>query len=78
VTTTKDRSRNAALERRLADLDGFERRVLADLRLAGWRFQSVAAARRQLGTIRAVTRFNTDHDADALAAALTSNKRRTA
>lgn len=74
--TVADRKKLTALQNGLNSIDAYEQRILADMRNAGWRFRSVAAARRHFVTLQAITRFNIDQDADALALAL--SPRRTA
>ena len=66
----------AALER----LDAAERRTLADLATAGYSFTTIESARRHQAQLKAIDRFDTDQDADALAAAFdtTNTARRTA
>lgn len=55
--TPQERRRETVLERELAGLAAYEQRVLANLRLVGFRFESVSAARRRLLAVRRVARM---------------------
>lgn len=66
---SQDRSKQAALEEIMARHDGFERRTLADLRNAGYRFGSIASARRRLAAERTLNGFTQRQIDIAIAAA---------
>lgn len=76
MSTRADRNRHTVLDRVLAEVDGAERRALADLRSAGFRFETLAAARRHQATVRAFHRFDRDQDAEAVADAMNPNNMR--
>lgn len=73
-----ERGKRTVLVTSLDRLDGWERRVLADLRTAGYKFRTIEAARRYRATLEAVEKFHADEDADALAEALKTKRRRAA
>lgn len=74
-----ERAKRQKLDAALERLDAAEARTLADLTAAGYKFATVAAARRYKAQLAAVDRFGRDYDADALAAAFqTPTRRRTA
>lgn len=70
----QQRAKRQVLERTIADMDGAERRALADLHRAGYRFQSLRKAREHLASLRTIDRLQ--QDPDALAEALTNQTRK--
>jgi hypothetical protein len=67
--TPKDRSKQAALEQIMSRHDGYEKRTLADLRIAGYRFKTITAARRRLAAERTLNGFTQRQIDIAIAAA---------
>jgi len=58
VARDTERSKQARLEAILARHDGYEKRTLADLRVAGYAFATIAAARGHLGALRTMAKLN--------------------
>lgn len=73
MTTQGHRAKRAVLHRAVESLDATERRLLADLRLAGYRFTSMDQARRHLKKLRTIDQFKSPDD---IAEALIETERR--
>lgn len=69
----QQRAKRAVLERTLASLDAVERRAIADLRGAGYRFQTIEKARQHLAALRTLDRIE---DMDDLAEAFADRMRK--
>ncbi|MFF1633951.1 hypothetical protein [Leifsonia sp. NPDC058248] len=65
------------LEREIGNLDGTERRVLANLRAAGYSFRTTAQARQWLAAERTLQTRTADHLVEVIISARPPARRRT-